>query len=194
MELPDSLTHGQQRNLEDKLVTGLDVGTMRRMWRSPRGKAYARKIAFREVSFTEHVRIPLNLLFFELVVSRAFPTGVSADEDAMLWEAIETGHEQYSRGRITMGHVIQVLLTLKGVTNVLGWDGVAPSLDPSVRGPTAYVLGHWFLQRNDREKSVKFFRTAEEDGAEGSLLRRLAAQHLSQFAPREPHRPEKKLP
>jgi hypothetical protein len=73
-------------------------------------------------------------------------------------------------------------LAWKGITNVLGWAGVAPTLPPDLRGALAYVLGHRYLRLGRPEDAAGLFRTAVADAPAGSPLRKLAEAELQRLA------------
>jgi hypothetical protein len=70
-------------------------------------------------------------------------------------------------------------MSWKGVTNALGWAGVAPSLEPHLRGPFAYVLGHRFRRLGQPEQARQMFLTAVADAPPDSTLARLAERALA---------------
>ena len=70
--------------------------------------------------------------------------------------------------------MLQLALSWKGTTNFLGWGGLAPKLEPSLRGPIALVLGHQYRRLNKPADSLAAFKIAAADAPEGSTLRKLA--------------------
>ena len=48
-----------------------------------------------------------------------------------------------------------------------------------LRGPLAYVFGHLYLRRGQRDDALMFFRTALKDAAADSPLQRLARQEVT---------------
>ena len=81
-----------------------------------------------------------------------------------------------------MAQAVQFMLAWKGANNIFGWKGVAPSLDPSMRGPAAYVLGHRFLKLGKRADALTFFQTAIDDSPADSQLRKLATAQLDEIS------------
>jgi hypothetical protein len=79
---------------------------------------------------------------------------------------------------------VQMAFAWKGTTNFLGWGGLAPSLDPGLRGPLAYVLGHRYQRLGRTESVAEFFRTAQRDAAAGSVLSKLAQAELKRLEPK----------
>jgi hypothetical protein len=102
---------------------------------------------------------------------------------------IEPGREVLHRETFSVTHPDlhlhlsgQLLAAWKGVTNFLGWGGVAPQLDGSLRGPAAYVLGVRYLRvKNMPEKAEAMFRAALADAASETTLRRLAQAQLDRL-------------
>jgi hypothetical protein len=154
-----------------------------RMWRTPRGREAARRIGFQQAGFAESYRTPLLLAFYETVRQGAFTGAIATADDELLWKLAERLYAAYVDGRFPPPRVIQLALAWKGATNFAGWAGVAPSLEPGLRGPLAYVLGHRYRRlKRDREAET-LFRTAFEDAPAESDLRRLAETQLERLAP-----------
>jgi hypothetical protein len=78
--------------------------------------------------------------------------------------------------------MFQGCLAWTGTAGFLGWGGLAPTLQPRIRGPLAYVLGHRFLGMGQRDDAVAAFHAAVADGPPGSPLRRLAQAQLDRLA------------
>jgi serine/threonine-protein kinase len=155
---------------------------LREMWLSPRGRTFARKIAFEELSYAEFVRVPVVLLAFELARRGALLGELSTEQDAVLWQVAEHGFTTLISGKFGSGEGLKLALAWKGYTNAFGWKGLAPTLEPSFRGPLAYVLGHRYEKVLKKpEDVVPFFRTARDDAAADSPLRRLAEAELERL-------------
>jgi tetratricopeptide (TPR) repeat protein len=153
----------------------------RDMWRSPRGRLYAQSIACRNLSFADHFRVPALLLMAEKFHQDAVPGKLSPEQDDILWNAVTTGFEAFTKGKLDQVQIMQLALTWKGTSNFLGWGGVAGKLEPSFRGPMAYVMGHRFLRLNKQKEAVTFFRTALDDAPANSPLRRLAQAEIDRL-------------
>jgi tetratricopeptide (TPR) repeat protein len=165
-------------------LTGLlqvPPSVLRQMWQSPRGRDQARKIAFRETAFAEHMRSPLFLLGFEWMRQGAFAAELSADQDALLWKLAQDVFARYAAGKVSKTQAVQLALTWKGVTGFLSWDAVAPGLPAELRGPLAYVVGHRFLRLNKPKEAQTFFQTAVADAPPASPLARLARAELDRL-------------
>jgi tetratricopeptide (TPR) repeat protein len=151
------------------------------MWQTPRGQEWARKIAFRDLSYREYVRIPAFLLVAELLHHMALPPGPpSAEQDALLWQLVQDGYAAYLDGKIGNDLFAAFGLILKGHPNLpgLGWKKVADSLGPSLRGPIAYVFGQRYLRLHKPNEAAEFFRAARDSAPADSPLRRLAQAEL----------------
>jgi hypothetical protein len=112
----------------------------------------------------------------------ALPGELSVEQD-LLWQTAEVSVRAAMTGKLSPSGQVQLLLALQGGNGVLGWQGVAGTLDPSVRGPLAYVLGHRYLRVLNRpaKEAVPFFRTARDDAPPDSPLRRLAQAELDRL-------------
>jgi hypothetical protein len=70
------------------------------------------------------------------------------------------------------------------MTNSFGWGGLAPTLEPSLRGRLAYLFGHRYRRLPPPakpESAAAFFRTAVEDSTADSVVHRLAEEELRRF-------------
>jgi hypothetical protein len=103
------------------------------------------------------------------------PRNLSAEQEEILWTAADKVYLASMDDKLKTPQLISLLLTWKGTTNFLGWGGLAPTLDPSLRGPLAYVLGHRYLLRLRKSaEALTFFQTAVRDAPPNSALGRLA--------------------
>ncbi|MFV2065419.1 MAG: tetratricopeptide repeat protein [Pirellulales bacterium] len=155
------------------------TAVFRQMWRTPRGRRWAEKIAFRHTPVGEHVQIPIQLAISQYFRQRAFGSNLSDEQDALVWDLCEEVHAVvFETGQLAQPQMVQLALAWKGQTNWLGWASVAPTLKPSLRGPIAYVLAHRYLQMKKPDDAATFLRTGLEDAPEDSALARLAQTDL----------------
>jgi tetratricopeptide (TPR) repeat protein len=150
----------------------------RDMWRTPRGGDCARRIALRQVTFAEYVLLPVLLAAAEFIHQGALPGELSPQHDALIWDALQEGAEAYFSGTIGIQRLPQLGLAWLGTTNLLGWGGVAPALEPGLRSKAGYLLGHRYLRLGKRAEAVKLFRQALQEAAADSLVARLAGESL----------------
>jgi hypothetical protein len=158
---------------------------LREMWRTPRGREYARKIAFRDLNFAEHVRAPWLLIGAEIVRQEAFAGDLSAEQDELVWQTAGAGFALYAGGKISTSQAAELgLAWKKGITGFLGWASVAPTLPPEVRGPLAYLFGCRLLRLNKPREAEEMFRSALADAPKDAPLRRLAQAELDRLKPK----------
>jgi predicted Ser/Thr protein kinase/tetratricopeptide (TPR) repeat protein len=160
----------------DMATSQISPEIYRNMWRTPRGREIARRMAWREASFGEFFRLPVFLLVTEMFRQGAFAGPVRAEEDELVWDMVRNLYTDFIAGKVQLDHVSSVLAVWKGAS--LFWEGVAPRLSPSVRGPLAYVLGHRYRRRNQPRDAETFFRAARADAAADSVLHKLATAEL----------------
>ena len=151
------------------------------MGKSQRGQEVIWRIAFLEDSLQQTLREPANLIFLEMTRIGAAPGDWTPEEEQIVWDMMNAGFDLYMAERVGMPQAVQIMLTWKGANNIFGWKGVASSIDPSMRGPAAYVFGHRFLKLNKREDAREFFQTALKDAPQDSLLRQLAEAKLAEL-------------
>jgi WD40 repeat protein len=155
----------------------------RAMWRTRRGREVARRIAFGELSCLECLRAGLLLYGAEFLHQEALPGDLSADQDAVIWQFVNDEVAAFGAGRLTWDLVAPLGLAWTGKAGVFGWAAARLSLDPTLRGPLAYLLGCRSLRvlKRPGKEAAAFFRAARDDAPAGSPLRRLAEAELKQL-------------
>jgi hypothetical protein len=164
-------------SLADAARGQIPPGALLAMWRTERGKKLARQFAFRDLSLLEYYRVPVLLLLAEVVHQRALPGKLTEDQEEMIWEYVQSGHDAILEGKLREEQAL-LLAALWKTKSTLYWPGLKSSLDPSVRGPLAYFLGQRFLRDKQPAAATPFFRDALADAPPGSRLERLARAAL----------------
>ncbi|HVX60680.1 MAG TPA: serine/threonine-protein kinase [Pirellulales bacterium] len=192
--LSGEMSERQADSLSAQLIAAFSSGTpigimkdfvrvppavLQNMWRTDRGREAARQIAFRQVSMADHVRLPAVLLAVELAHQGAFGGQWNSEQEQVVWELMDASLQRYLQGSLSAPQLTSVGMTWKGVTNFLGWGGVADSLPPDYRAPLAYLFAHRFLALGKSEQAQEFLRVALRDSAADSAVRRLAAAKLA---------------
>jgi hypothetical protein len=157
----------------------------RQMYRSRRGLEWARKIAFRECSYAEVNSIPVLLYAAEVLHQGAFPGELTPEHDALIWQLVQDVYPAFTagtfKGQATEPLLLEFLLTWEDADFGVSWPLLAAVLDPPVRGPLAYVLGHRYLVLKKPARAAVFFNTAREDAPADSVLRRLAQAEIERM-------------
>jgi tetratricopeptide (TPR) repeat protein len=155
---------------------------LRRMWLSPRGREWARRFAFRDLSLAEHSRVPAFLLGYEVLHQGAFPETLSADQDEVLWKLIQGLYFSYLGGKLKEDQATSILLAWIGFFGA-SWEGAIAKLEPSLRGPMAYLAGHRCLRKDATRKkeSLRLFELALKEGASDPILMRLAKTEIDRL-------------
>jgi tRNA A-37 threonylcarbamoyl transferase component Bud32/tetratricopeptide (TPR) repeat protein len=162
---------------------GITFSTVRAALQTDRGREYARQVALRELTLPEEIRTLAQLILVELVRTRAFAGQMSPEQEQLIWQSAEDLLGAYLELEINKAQVLQVLLAWKGNSGFLGWGSVGPALEPGLRGPLAYLLGHKSLRGNDAQAAAMYFRVARSDAAADSSLQRLAQAELDRLMP-----------
>jgi tRNA A-37 threonylcarbamoyl transferase component Bud32 len=156
------------------------ISTMfRQMCQNPRGKGVARSIGLQTVGLTEAFQYPMFLCVYEIAHQGAFEADLPPEQDEFLWSFAADAYAGFLSGKVTKTQFISLALTWKGTTGPLGWEGVAPSIEPALRGQAAYLMGRRFQRLARPIDAAKFFETAVKDSAPDSLARRLAQAELA---------------
>jgi tRNA A-37 threonylcarbamoyl transferase component Bud32 len=168
---------------EKKLMSAV----LRETWRTPRGRDWARRLAFRQLSYAEYLQVPFFLVGAEFVHQGALPAKLSPQQDALVWKLVHDCHAAYVSGSISRRHVLSLGTVWEGFSLPgfgFGWKEVDNSVlkkQPQIRGPLAYVFGHRSLRLNRPRDAVTFFVTARDTAPAGSPLHRLAQDELDRL-------------
>jgi tetratricopeptide (TPR) repeat protein len=198
--LADEITEKEIGKLVDGLVAGIDrsspfatvikndllpvpfvTAVAKERYRSPRGKEFARRIAYRAVLIPEGAEMLFALTIYEAFHQGAVTGNLNAEQDALLWKLTTDMFQGYLKGKFSEVQGFQFAQAWIGTTNVLGWGGLKPGLDAGVRGPLAYVLGHRYRQLKKPQEAADFFKQALADAPEKSALREQAQAELEKM-------------
>jgi tRNA A-37 threonylcarbamoyl transferase component Bud32/tetratricopeptide (TPR) repeat protein len=150
------------------------------MWRRPRGRMWARKIAYRDLTLAEFVRVPVYLTAAETIRLSALPNPPSQAQEEVMWNLVADMHAAYLDGRLRETHAVPVAFTWKGTPNVpgFGWKEVAATLDPPLRSALAYMFAQRYFRLGKAKEAADFLRTAVQDAPPDSDVRRLGEDEL----------------
>jgi tRNA A-37 threonylcarbamoyl transferase component Bud32 len=164
-------------------VVRFPPSALREMWKTPRGRELARRLAFQELPFPEALQTPPLLLVAEVVRQEGFGDSLTAEQDELVWETALKSAALYAQGKIDLTQALQLgMAWKKGVTGFLGWAAVAPALPAEVRGPLAYLLGRRLLRLKKPQEAEGLFRSALADAPKDSPLRRLTQEELDRLS------------
>jgi len=162
------------------LKTGLfriPPSALREAWLTPRGREYARKIAFRDLSFQEYLRSPFLVVGMEIVRQSTAGHELSVEQDQVCWQAIDRFVRAYYDGKVGAVQIFLLASGWKGVSGPLGWKWLT-SLDGDLRGPLAYLLGLRCERLKKPDDAASLFRIAMDAATRQPLLQQLAHQKL----------------
>jgi hypothetical protein len=149
----------------------------------PRARELARQAAFRELPIDQLVRGAASVAAVEIAGQLLLAGPLSADQEQLCAELANQAYDAYVAGRLRKEQLMQLVFTYRGLTDTLGWAGLAKTLDPSLRGPLAYWLGHRFRRLSQLAQAERFFQAALSDARPDSLLARLAAAEQAPSPP-----------
>jgi hypothetical protein len=163
------------------------ASVMRNSWRNPRGREYARRIAFQDLPYMDNYGIQFALFVAEAFRQGALSEPASSEQEALIWEVSESVYRAYTRGEFTDPQALLGLFAWLGTTGFPGWGGLSASLQkrPQLRGPLAYLYGQRYLRLKKAADARMLFQTALKDARPGTALYRLAQRALEQAPARE---------
>jgi hypothetical protein len=154
------------------------------MYRSERGRAYARRIAYlADISNREVHSAQILLFLMEVCRHLAFPgPQLSADHDKLIWQALNDGLAAYFDGKLDQLQLVQLHLTMYGRFDGQLF-GQGTFLEPKVRAEVAYIFGHRYRVLHRDEVSRRFFEMAAVAPTD-TLVGKLARLKLEGRKPR----------
>ena len=174
-----SVIKGTMRIFLADLTTQRMASIVLQVAHRPRGRETGRQVAFRGQSIGQLMRGVLAAVATELTDQMIVGPPLSPEQEQLCVTLVDEGYRAYFDGQISKGQLMQPMFTWRGLTDRLGWAGLAGTLDPSLRGPLAYILGHRFLKLGKPVEAAKLFSTAAADAPADSLLKRLAEAEQS---------------
>jgi serine/threonine protein kinase len=161
----------------------LIASILRNMWRTRRGRECARRCAYfghecRRDGETDRMLAAADLLRYSVQGTMDLSKELTAEEDELIWNLCEGFRIGFSNGTISGTQLMQAMLTLAGNNNSVGWQSLAPTVEPRIRGPFAYICGHRYRHLHRPDDAKSFFRIAVDDAPAGSKLRKLAESNL----------------
>jgi tetratricopeptide (TPR) repeat protein len=167
--------------------------TIRAMWQTERGRTWARKIAYHDLSYAEYLYTPPRLMVAEYLHHSALPGPLSPAHDELIWKLTVDSHVAYQNGTLTTLNLLAVSTAWKGGADPLGFgkkalDAAAFKEQPHLRGPLAYLLGHRVLPGR-RAEAVRYLTMASETLAADAPWRSLAEAELNRLNAKAPQKP-----
>jgi WD40 repeat protein/tRNA A-37 threonylcarbamoyl transferase component Bud32 len=158
------------------------ASVMRNAWRNPRGRDYARRIAFHDLSYLDSYGIQFALFVAEAFRQGALSGPPSAEQESLIWGVSESVYRAYTQGEFNDAQGFLGLNAWTGATGFTGWGGLSASLQrrPDLRGPLAYLYGQRYLRLHKRDDARTLFQAALKDTHPDTPLYRLARQALDQ--------------
>ncbi len=178
-QINPSLVKGFLSTFMSELTPATIASIMQQAFARPHGRAVARQIALRQLPPDDLIRSSAGAVLVGAVDQLLADGRLLPEQEALVVRLADDLYTAYYAGKLSRPHVLPLALTWKGLSNRMGWAGVAPSLDPTVRGPFAYLFGLRFLRLNRPAVAEQFFQSAVNDAQPGSPLELLARAELN---------------
>jgi tetratricopeptide (TPR) repeat protein len=151
------------------------VPVLREVWRSKRGKEWARKIVFQSILPAERAGIPNKLAGYEYIRQHALAGSDDSEQLDIGWEMVDRlADVAFRDGKLSSGQQLAGGMAWKGITSFPGVAGFIDGLPPDLRAPTAYVLGHRMIRLGKVKEADGYFGQALRYAPAGSALLRIA--------------------
>ncbi len=144
-------------------------------WRNPKAREVARRLAFRDLPFSEAVVAPIQAGWVEFLHQVCLPEGPMAPgAEDVLWKLGSDIQQAYRDGSLDERYLLPFAAIVQGNPNTpgMGWKEVAAILEkrPALRGPMAWVFGERYAKKGDLANARMFFKAALADaGREPSI-------------------------
>jgi hypothetical protein len=159
-------------------IVPLPPTLLRDMLQSARARECVRQIAFRTIGYGDFLRAPRVIMASALIRRSLFVDKCSKEQDELIWKLVNDLLTAHMNGQLSDRQLGDLALAWKGASGTLGWKAVEKSLDASICGPSAYLLGFRYRQLGRAQEAREFFTIARESAAASSVLRRLAEAEL----------------
>jgi tetratricopeptide (TPR) repeat protein/predicted Ser/Thr protein kinase len=178
-QINPSLVKGLLNTFMSDLTPETIASIMRQAFARPHGRVVARQIALRQLPPDDLIRSSAGAILVAAVDQMLANGRLSPEQEALVVRLADDLYAAYYAGELTRWHVLPLAFTWKGLSNSMGWAGVAPSLEPALRGPLAYLFGLRFLRLNHPAAAEQLFQSAVNDAQPGSPLELVAQAELN---------------
>jgi serine/threonine protein kinase len=162
----------------------LPAAGWRGIWQNPRGRRYARQMAFQTIAVHKALHDPLVLVASEIIRRGAFSGRPTPDQERVIGEQVELGYSIYFGGKLDFKQIEAQLLPMLAVwkgnnPDLKVWEQVENQLEPAFRGGIAYLFGRRYLTVGKPGQAGALFRRTVANVPRDSRLHRLAKAELA---------------
>ena len=154
------------------------ANSVRAAFQSTRGKEIAHDVAFQAMPFREMYISAVKMPAVEALRLGAFGDSEREEVYEFLLNLADDGYSRYQADQLSTRQIVQLGLTWRGRNDILGWAGVARSLDGSLRVRLGYLFGWRYLKLERPDDAREFFQVVAEDPASDAELKKLANEKL----------------
>jgi hypothetical protein len=121
---------------------------LRAMWQSERGRRYAQKLAFLEMTYAEWNSVPVRLFGYEVCNQAAMGGKPSSQQDKFLWDLACEVHGRYAAGKLDNMHLLQMWMAWKLSIDYAVAAVLKTRFDASLRAAGFYLNGLHLLRKD----------------------------------------------
>ena len=193
--LPSSLVKTASKPLLGQVNQLLPAAALTRVWRTPEGQDYARKIVLQEISWRDVFQVTVRLTVVEIMAERAFAGKLDPEQRAVLGKFAEDWYLAFCRKKVSLPQVFLMAGIVdgkQGFDPFVKWETLEKDLEPSLQPGFAYLCGCRYLRLKRPDEATEFFRIVQRLAAPDTPVYRLAASELERLAkfPQEPNAAE----
>ncbi|HEX7900075.1 MAG TPA: protein kinase [Planctomycetota bacterium] len=153
----------------------LKPSVVKAAWKNPRAYSTARRLAFRDLPFTEAVLSPVHAGWVEFVHQVCLPEGPMPREvEDLLWNLGKEVQESQRAGVLDDRFLMPLAAIINGNPNApgMGWKEVGKLLEarPTLRGPFAWIFAERYIRKGDLPNARRFIESALADAERDPAL------------------------
>lgn len=174
----------KSRMVSDPLLSQLltsfqfSPNVIRGSWRTPRGREWAQRITFFEMSPIEYLRVPGQVLLYEKVRQELFDQPLTPEQDELAWNTVQGVGNLLFEGKIDKSQLLQVGFAWKGIGGI---NGVIENVPANLKGECCYLMGKRYLKINKPAAAQLMFQSADGYAAGDSVVKKLVKEELQRL-------------
>lgn len=155
--------------------------TMYKVGQSAKFKEFIRDYSFQSIRFRDCFDRPIRLFGIDAFNELLFDGKMTENQDKLIRQFVDDGLHAAFAGKLDSKQAFKSVNVLRGNNDFYGWKSLSPSLDPTLRGPAAYIFAMRYLQLKRPKDAAMFFGDALKDAKPDSLLQRMANEELAKI-------------
>jgi serine/threonine protein kinase len=163
-----------------QMFVGLKPEALTRLFRTARGMAYCRDVAFLRIPLSGVIDGPAKIAL-QYIFASCPDRELGSEESEAAWTTAGRCVDFYRTGKLEKNIVTALGVAYVARLGLVSWPILAKALPPDLRGGVAYFLAFKHERKGRAEDARFLWNRAKDDAAEGSPLKRLASEQLDRL-------------